>query len=57
MKLKNAAQTTASRGDRTPRRHDGRDRVRGVVEAVDEVEAERDDNDERRVRAVCHGSS
>ena len=28
-------------------RHDGRDRVGGVVKAVDEVEDERDDDDER----------
>ena len=41
-KLKNAAHATAKRGESTPSRHDRRDRVGGVVEAVDEVEAERD---------------
>ena len=48
-KLKNAAQTTAFPGDKHSGRDDGRDRVGGVVKAVDVVENQRD-GDERENR-------
>ena len=50
MKLKVAAHTTAMRGDSTRVDDDGGDRVGGVVEAVDEVEPERDRDDDDRGR-------
>jgi hypothetical protein len=46
--LKNAAQSTATRGREHPRRYQGRDRVRRVVETVDDIEGERD----RRIPAM-----
>ena len=45
MKLKKAAQMTALPGRQHAGRHHGRDRVRGVVKAVDVVEDERNDNE------------
>ena len=44
-KLKNAAQTTALPGRQHARRHDRRDRIGGVVKAVDVVEDERDEDE------------
>ena len=46
MKLNAAAHTTARPGVEHPGGDDGGDRVGGVVEAVDEVEAERDRDDD-----------
>ena len=43
-KLKNAAQMTALPGREHARRHDRRDRVGRVVEAVDVVEGQGDEN-------------
>ena len=57
MKLKTAAHEHREAGREHPRRHDGGDRVGGVVEAVDEVEAERDDDRRRPERRVLHGRS
>ena len=55
-KLKKAAQMTAIRGRQHPGRDHGGDRVGGVVEAVDEVEHQRqqDDGDDAEQRDVRH---
>ena len=45
-KLKTAAQTTALPGDKHARRDDRRNRVGGVVKAVDVVEGQRDHDEE-----------
>ena len=46
MKLKNAAQITAMLRRQHARRDDGRDRVGGVMQPIEEIEDERD-GDER----------
>ena len=55
MKLKNAAQTTCDIGRKHARGDDRRDRIGGIVQAVEEVEDERDrDQRGQQHERICH---
>ena len=56
MKLKNAAQATASTGRQHPRRDDGGDGIGGVVQPVEKIEGDADDAYDRGLQLLTKRS-